>query len=683
MCDQSANPPKKHCSLISGGQRPQQTLKEKISDEEFQKKDANLQNSKSKYAETLKVQSVDFHNKSNREKHHTDEYEQKDLIVRRGTPFYLSFTFQQNIQPDRDLILLQLVTGNRPQQSKNTINRLTVLSPPKYESNEFRQLWKAKYVELKGNTIKIEVTPTANVLVGVYKVYLETKNINDPEDTPERYQLQDKIYVLFNPWCKDDTVYMEDEKDRDEYILNETGLIWAGSVNSMQTLHWNFGQFDEPCLDAALLLLKTGALTENGYKNPISVIRCLSAIVNSNGDDNGLLEGRWTENYPKDTTDPKTWTGSVAILKEYMDTRKTVRYGQCRVFAGVMTTLLRALGIPTRPVTNYESAYDKDNSMTIDFHFDEEGHPVKHLNDAVWDFHVWNESWLKRTDLPAGYDGWQAHDATPQQNSESTKHCGPAPLKAIKEGQVYLLYDVSFIFAEVNGDRVYWLVSKNNEISYMSKSMYGIGRRISTKAVGSDERHDITNLYKYREGSQEERRVVKFANQFSTRADDDIYKTDIVKDVDFKFEPPTTTEVGEGFEIKLKMTSLSDSVRKIDVVCPKEMKKDNEAKMRISFTNPLSLNLTNVVLNVEGSKIVASTTFREEIVPPKGKLVKEVTLHPKTTGYKHIIASLVSDQLKGIGGLAYVHYSCDLGVVLHSLCPYPPAFLYLLLTHRH
>ena len=33
-------------------------------------------------------------------------------------------------------------------------------------------------------------------------------------------------------------------------------------------------------------------------------------------------------------------------------------------------------------------------------------------------FHVWNESWFKRSDLPDGHDGWQAHDATPQETSE-------------------------------------------------------------------------------------------------------------------------------------------------------------------------------------------------------------------------------------------------------------------------
>ena len=33
-------------------------------------------------------------------------------------------------------------------------------------------------------------------------------------------------------------------------------------------------------------------------------------------------------------------------------------------------------------------------------------------------FHVWNEAWFDRPDLPAGYGGWQAFDATPQERSE-------------------------------------------------------------------------------------------------------------------------------------------------------------------------------------------------------------------------------------------------------------------------
>ena len=39
-------------------------------------------------------------------------------------------------------------------------------------------------------------------------------------------------------------------------------------------------------------------------------------------------------------------------------------------------------------------------------------------NNICRNFHVWNEAWFKRPDLPAGHDGWQAVDATPQERSE-------------------------------------------------------------------------------------------------------------------------------------------------------------------------------------------------------------------------------------------------------------------------
>lgn len=50
----------------------------------------------------------------------------------------------------------------------------------------------------------------------------------------------------------------------------------------------------------------------------------------------------------------------------------------------VFFLVLRSLGLPTRSVTNFQSAHDTDGSMTIDFHFDEEGNPLDDLNDSIW-----------------------------------------------------------------------------------------------------------------------------------------------------------------------------------------------------------------------------------------------------------------------------------------------------------
>lgn len=79
--------------------------------------------------------------------------------------------------------------------------------------------------------------------------------------------------------------------------------------------------------------------------------------------------------------------------------------------------------------------------------------------------------------------------------------CGPASVKAIKEGDVHLPYDTPFVYAEVNADEVIWLFEGGQAQEILSHNTSYIGKAISTKMVGSDERLDITNSYKYPEGA--------------------------------------------------------------------------------------------------------------------------------------------------------------------------------------
>lgn len=65
-------------------------------------------------------------------------------------------------------------------------------------------------------------------------------------------------------------------------------------------------------------------------------------------DDKGVLEGRWTDTYPKNCTKPWEWTGSVEILEKFWKKKKTVKYGQCWVFSGVITTCKLTLTFTTK-----------------------------------------------------------------------------------------------------------------------------------------------------------------------------------------------------------------------------------------------------------------------------------------------------------------------------------------------
>lgn len=81
--------------------------------------------------------------------------------------------------------------------------------------------------------------------------------------------------------------------------------------------------------------------------------------------------------------------------------------------------------------------------------------------------------------------------------------CGPASLKAIKEGDVDLDFDSPFVFAEVNADRITWTYDiQTREAKPISSETKSIGQFTSTKAIGSYARVDVTNDYKYSEGKE-------------------------------------------------------------------------------------------------------------------------------------------------------------------------------------
>lgn len=96
------------------------------------------------------------------------------------------------------------------------------------------------------------------------------------------------------------------------------------------------------------------------------------------------MVGNWSGNYEGGKA-PSSWLGSTDIFREYYKTNKPVKYGQCWVFSGVMTTALRALGIPARCVTNFDSAHDTEETMTIDVIESEDESRMEDIcNDSIW-----------------------------------------------------------------------------------------------------------------------------------------------------------------------------------------------------------------------------------------------------------------------------------------------------------
>ncbi|XP_041791244.1 protein-glutamine gamma-glutamyltransferase K-like [Chelmon rostratus] len=505
----------------------------------------------------LKVRSIDLmKSKSggNRTEHHTNLYQSDDFIIRRGQTFHMWITLSRPFNPPTDKLHLELKTGSLPTVSKGT----HVIIPLVDDLKESR--WEAAVVKQDDKRIKLSVNSPPTAVIGQYQLLVETNCANG--QSISTHDPANDIYMLFNPWCEEDAVFMDSEAERQEYVLNDIGRIYYGTQNQIGVRTWNYGQFDDGILAACLFLLEKSGTPPSGWGDPVNVVRVISAMINS-PDDRGVLEGNWSGDYSSGTS-PTVWSGSVEILKEYHQNSGTpVKYGQCWVFAGTLTTVVRCLGIPSRTVTNFSSAHDTDVSLTTDVYLDENLEPIDVLNaDSIWNFHVWTGCWMARPDLPPGNGGWQAVDATPQETSQGTFRCGPASVAAVRNGQVYLKHDTPFVFAEVNSDKIYWQRNVDGTFSQIYSEKKTVGHYISTKAVGSDERCDITDLYKQPEGTVEERIAVETACSYGSKAE--AYSSPTAEDVSIEVtmdgEGP---KMGRDAELTITLQNSSSQHREV------------------------------------------------------------------------------------------------------------------------
>lgn len=75
---------------------------------------------------------------------------------------------------------------------------------------------------------------------------------------------------------------MEEEDQRQEYVMAEDGLIWRGSYNRLRPTVWKYSQFERDILDCALhLMIQVGKVRIHGRNDPVVISRILSAAVST------------------------------------------------------------------------------------------------------------------------------------------------------------------------------------------------------------------------------------------------------------------------------------------------------------------------------------------------------------------------------------------------------------------
>lgn len=547
-------------------------------------------------AGVLAVQAIDFCFDTNGEDHHTNKFNlmnrdiDRCLVVRRGQAFKLDLLLNRPFDINKDAVSFIFYAADT--EKRGPSDDASAAVPLLDKGHETLGAWNAVYEGQMDYHLMVAITPAADCIVAAWRLDIDTKLVTGGSLS---YTHPQPVYILFNPWCLNDSVYMPGFSHREEYVQEDGGLMFRGVYNRIKPTPWNYAQYEKDILECALYLIRdVGKVKGKARGDPIKCVRALSAAVNAQ-DDEGVLIGNWGKALSDYSggTHPLKWVGSLDIMQKYLHKKKPIKYAQCWVFAGVLTTACRALGIPCRPVTGYDAAHDSQGSLTIDVIKDKDGNTLEEFTkDSIWNYHVWNEVWMERLDLGVEYGGWQAIDSTPQELSDNLFRCGPASLRAVRDAEIHKPYDAGYVFAQVNADKVLWMYSGEIQpLKLIGRDTMSIGQSISTKSIGKMDREDITNIYKYPERTYEERVTMEKALRKSQSIFARYYLNDAFNDIHFDFELRDDIKIGQDFTVLLNIknrSSLSEhkvkGVLRVDTVTYTGVTGDGVKKYEFDLT---------------------------------------------------------------------------------------------------
>ena len=203
-------------------------------------------------------------------------------------------------------------------------------------------------------------------------------------------ELDRNVFTLFNAWSSEDQVYLSEENLRHEYVLNSMGRLYIGNLYGHA---WNLDLYSPTTFSAVRLICEQ--LTKLSFEekaDPVLFSRELAAFITADEEDadnkkKGVLQSCLNGNY-SNGKHPSFWNGSGSILQEFHQSEgKPVKYGQCWVFSGVLLTVQRVLGLPSRSVTNFNSARDTNRNRTVDMYYNSVGENLNYLSsksESIW-----------------------------------------------------------------------------------------------------------------------------------------------------------------------------------------------------------------------------------------------------------------------------------------------------------
>lgn len=229
-----------------------------------------LHSSDSQLVQQNEVYNVDLFTRENAKAHRTSAYEvvhspNPALVIRRGDPFYLALQMRKPYDPSRDKIRLEFMYGPRPLLGKKTLIYLPVT--PNREFTKDSSRWDARTHRVDGNVITVQVHVPAHVAVGVWRLRVSTKQ--QGSRVIKSLDVRERIYILFNAWCKEDPVYLDNEDRRREYVLNDIGKIYIGSHSKPKGRKWIYGQVPYS-LSLSILVVSLFCVREFPFQSSIT-----------------------------------------------------------------------------------------------------------------------------------------------------------------------------------------------------------------------------------------------------------------------------------------------------------------------------------------------------------------------------------------------------------------------------
>lgn len=447
--------------------------------------------------QALSIKSCDFHAAENNKEHHTDAISSQHLILRRGQSFTITLNFcapAHIFLSALKKVALIAQTGEQPSKTSKTQAIFPI------SSLGDKKGWSAAVEERDAQHWTISVTTPVDAVIGHYSLLLQVSR-------KKQYPLG-QFTLLFNPWNRDDAVFLQNEVQRTEYVLNQDGFIYLGTADCIQEEPWDFGQFERDVLDLSLNLLSVDKQVKD-WSQPAHVACIVGALLHALKK-KSVLPISQTQAAQQGALLYKR-RGSVPILRQWLTGRgRPVYESQAWVFAAVACTVLRCLGIPARVVTTFDSAQGTNGSLLVDEYYNEEGlQNGEGQRGHIWVFQTSVECWMNRPDLSPGYDGWQILHPRAPNGVGVLGSCNLVPVKAVKEGELQLDPAVPELFAAVNASCVVWKCCEDGKLELTNSNRKNVGNSISTKGVGSDRCEDITQNYKYPEGSLQEKEVLE------------------------------------------------------------------------------------------------------------------------------------------------------------------------------